>query len=427
MKIKTFEGQSMAEVLKKIKADLGEEAVILSTKELEKKISLPDGRFRKVSVVQMSAAIDHEEMHPEKNQSGTESSAAFDETLTRAIQGDLYKELQEIKTSLKTLKTTPVSGGSNSSAASAPEEKEELEIQQKKLQETWLEMKIMLKSLNDLKNTAQGKTQHRVLIRLHDQLIESGVDTETAEHLVRAVTEELPKVELWRPDRVQSSIQKIIEGLVQVSGPLNVDENTCPDGPKIVALIGPTGVGKTTTIAKLGVDWKKREKPVTLVSLFDPHQVDADPLMHYADHHGLAMVRVSSWKGLEKWVTRRKKGELVLVDTSGRSHLNSKDVSVLKGLVSMGMPLETHLVLSANIKGGDLSDMIDRFSVVPIDSLLFTKMDETKTYGPLLSAMGRKRKPISYLTTGRRVPEDIEVATPKRLTDLMLKSALERV
>lgn len=370
-------------------------------------------------VVEITAAVEPEA--PAKPDEA-ETPPQFESALKQAVQGDLYKELQGIKSSLDALKQ------GKPGVLEKQDETEKLASEaaspQKDIRETWLEMKIMLKSLSDLQKAHPGFSQHNTLARLYERLIQSGVDAETARHLVQAVTEELSQEELWRPERVQHSIHTIIENLVQVTGPFVVNEGADQQRPKVVALVGPTGVGKTTTIAKLGMDWKKREKPVTLVSLCDQEGLFVDPLSHYADYYGLPAVKVGSWEGLGRLVAQRKGGELILVDTSGRSHLKPEDVAVLKGLISVKIPLETHLVLSANIKGGDLSDMIDRFSVIPIDSLLFTKIDETQTYGPLLSAIGRKRKPVSYFTTGRRVPEDIEAATPKRFTDLVLQSAV---
>ncbi len=422
MKIKKFEGTEINEVLKAIKLELGEEAVILSTREVKRRALIPEGGFKTIPVVEITAAIDLEVFEQPVE---AEVSAPFETTLKQAIQGDLYKELQQIKSSLASLKQgheERVTSGAHAHKQGPSEEASE-----KNIHETWLEMKIMLKSLSDLQNANKGAPQENTLVRLHEQLMMSGVDSTTAQHLVQAVTEELSQEALWKPSQVQQSIQKIIEGLVQVTGPFHCDETDASSGPKVVALIGPTGVGKTTTIAKLGVEWKKQKRPVTLVSLIETQTQNIDPLNHYADQHGLPAVKVASWRGLGRLVAQREKGELILVDTSGRSHLNPGEVRILKGLTSLEMPLETHLVLSANIKGCDLSEMIDRFSVIPIDSLLFTKMDETQRYGPLLSAMGRKRKPVSYFTTGRQVPDDIEAATAKRFTDLMLKNAMQPV
>ncbi|GEM_PF-3202003 len=406
MKIRKFEGQGMTEVLQAIKSELGADAVILSTREVTKRRVTKAGRLLSVPVIEVTAAVEVPE--PLKKPK-TEKPPVFETALGEAVQGDIYKELQDIKNAVAELR------------APAPAEKaHETVLPLQEIHETWLEMKIMLKSLSEMRREDPLFSKNKTLAALFEQLLLSGVDTETAQHLVKAVQESLSQEDVWKPERVQDSIHDVIARLIKVTGPFALDQDEGQKGPKVVALIGPTGVGKTTTAAKLGVGCLKKQKAVTLISLDVSESGGADVLIQHADRHHIPALQMTSWDRLKQFVSGRKKGELILLDTAGRSHLKSKEIERLKTLMSMGFPLETHLVLSANTKGSDLSDMIDRFSVIPIYSLLFTKMDETKTYGPLFSTLGRKRKPLSYLTMGRRVPEDIELATPKGFTDLIL-------
>ena len=406
MKIRKFEGQGMTEVLQAIKSELGADAVILSTREVTKRRVTKAGRLLSVPVIEVTAAAEVAE--PLKKPK-TEKPPVFETALGEAVQGDIYKELQDIKNAVAELR------------APAPAEKaHEAVLPLQEIHETWLEMKIMLKSLSEMRREDPLFSKNKTLAALFEQLLLSGVDTEAAQHLVKAVQESLSQEDVWKPERVQDSIHDVIARLIKVTGPFALDQDEGQKGPKVVALIGPTGVGKTTTAAKLGVGCLKKQKAVTLISLDVSESGGADVLIQHADRHHIPALHMTSWDRLKQFVSGRKKGELILLDTAGRSHLKSKEIERLKTLMSMGFPLETHLVLSANTKGSDLSDMIDRFSVIPIYSLLFTKMDETKTYGPLFSTLGRKRKPLSYLATGRRVPEDIELATPKGFTDLIL-------
>ncbi len=293
-------------------------------------------------------------------------------------------------------------------------------------------MKVMLKSLTDARQEDPLFSSNETFVNIFQSLIASGIDPETAKHLCKGVKTHLSPEELWEPARVQDSLREIVEGLVHVTG--GIDAETVPgflgglrpnavlgNLPTVIALVGPTGVGKTTTIAKLGAAFIKDNKKVTLLALNDEAEADGGRLMRYADHLGLPAFKLGSYEGLAALIARKQADEIVLVDTAGRSHLNQAEVADLKGLSTAFSGIQTHLVLSANTRGSDMNDMIDRFSVIPIDSLLFTKIDETERYGALFSAMGRKRKPVSYLTTGRRVPEYIEVATAKRMTELVLK------
>lgn len=399
----------MTEVLQAIKGEMGPDAVILTTKEITRRRVTKGGRLVSVPVVEVTAAI---EVPMPIQKPKTEKPKAFEKALDRAVQGDIYQELQSIKDAL--------AGLSPSAPAVAPEKKS---VPLEQMHETWLEMKIMLKSLTEMRREDPIFSKNKTLSALFEQLLLSGVDTETAEHLVKAVKASLSQEDIWKPARVQDSIHDVIARMVKVTGPFALQDDTRQKGPKVVALIGPTGVGKTTTAAKLGVSRLKQQQAVTLVSLDETESGAGDVLIQHADRHNIPALKITSWDRLKQFVARRKKGELILLDTAGRSHLKSTEILLLKRLMSVGFPLETHLVLSANTKGSDLSDMIDQFSVIPIDSLLFTKIDETKTYGPLFSTMGRKRKPLSYLTTGRRVPDDIELATVKGFTNLILSSS----
>ncbi len=439
MQIKKFKGNQMAEILRRIQRELGPESVILDTQE-----QLLGKKGRSMGkMIEVTAAIDLSpplnlnpnpkpkpkpttrpfdlkpleatpEQQPQKEHIA-QISEAFDTALESAVQSDIYKELQTITGRLSELK--PV------------EAKPEPLTPSPKLHETWLEMKVMLKALTDARQEDPLFASNEIFVKLFQNLIACGIDPETAKHLCKGVKTHLSPEELWEAVSVQQSLWEIVEGLVQVTGGIGGEDlSPFSDGPignlpTVIALVGPTGVGKTSTIAKLGADFIKKGKRVTVLALNDAGEMDGGRLMRYADHLGIPAFKVASYEGLRSFVSQRKADETVLVDTAGRSHLRQEEVADLKGLSTAVRSIQTHLVLSANTRGSDMNDMIDRFSVIPIDSLLFTKIDETERYGALFSAMGRKRKPVSYLTTGRRVPENIEVATAKRFTALVLKSA----
>ncbi len=409
----------MTEALLAVKRELGQDAVILSTREFTKRKRTKSGGAIFVPIVEISAAKENTEPIKKVAQQG---KSPFETVLAETVQGDIYKELEEIKSELLSLK--------KSDAVKVPTTHlvengfgDPTPLQH--INETWLEMKIMLKSLTEMKKADPAFSKDENLVRLYDQLMQSGIDPDTAQHLVNAVKDYSPEVDLLKPTQIQHSLKNIVEGLIHVTGPIDFDETHVEKGPKVIALIGPTGVGKTSTLTKLGVKRQEAQKAVTLVSLDETARHTGETLIQYANQYGIPALKVATWDQLGKLVSQRKKGELILVDTVGRSHLKAGDVSALRGLTSIGIPLETHLVLAANTKGSDLSDMIDRFSVIPIDSLLFTKIDETQSYGSLFSVMGRKRKPVSYFTTGQEIPGDIVLATPKRFAGLVLTNAMQ--
>jgi flagellar biosynthesis protein FlhF len=208
---------------------------------------------------------------------------------------------------------------------------------------------------------------------------------------------------------------KLMEA-VEVTGPTT-------EGMKIWVFIGPTGVGKTTTLAKLAAQFCLRtHKKITLVSL-DTYRIGAvDQLKTYADILNLPVEVAFRPEDLKKIIENNIHQDLLLIDTVGRSPNDTRHLEELRTFLSVHPHLENHLLLSATTKDRDLSQIVQRFSCVPIKSYIFTKLDETDEYAPLLNQLLRDRKPLSYLTNGQNVPEDIELATKMRVANLFLTS-----
>lgn len=399
MQIRKFKGQGMSGILRTIKEELGPDAVILSTKEIGK----GSVGSNSPSVIEVTAATDP--AHAIQN--GNDKAPLFENQLERVLQGDIYEELKSIKGSLASLL--------------GPDRSEE-DVPSNKIYEMWLEMKVMLKALKETRQEAPLFSTNRAMFHLFQNLIASGMDSETAKDLCGGVKTHLSPEALFEPGQIGQCLKELLESLVQVKGDFETDVMARHAGePKVIVLVGPTGVGKTTTLAKLGANEMKKEKKVTLVSFESEEDGEEERLMHFAHRIGIPALKVGSRDRLAQVIARRSSDERILVDTLGCSHFDQKRLAQLKGLTEAIDPIEMHLVLSASTKENDMSDMIDRFSTIPIDALLFSKIDETNTYGPLFSAMGRKRKPISYLTTGRQIPDDIEMATPKRFAELILQ------
>ena len=208
---------------------------------------------------------------------------------------------------------------------------------------------------------------------------------------------------------------KLMEA-VDVTGPTT-------EGMKIWVFIGPTGVGKTTTLAKLAAQFRlKAHKKITLISL-DTYRIGAvDQLRTYADILDLPLEVAFRPEDLKKIIESNMHQDLLLIDTVGRSPNDSRHLEELRAFLAVHPQLENHLLLSATTKDRDLSQIIQRFSCVPIKSYIFTKLDETDEYAPLFNQLLRDRKPLSYLTNGQNVPEDIELATKVRVANLFLNT-----
>ncbi|MFZ5861425.1 MAG: flagellar biosynthesis protein FlhF [Nitrospirota bacterium] len=403
MHIKKYEALNVSDALRAIKEDLGPDAIILSTKEIRKDKGV-FGVFGR-PMVEVTAAVDR----PAVTATTVEAPAPeFASALYAAQQpeppasdvGAVHKELRAIREAVSALHGSLTFGPLRQMAG---------------IQETWIDMKGVLGVMLTAQEVCERQGAPEPLTSLVDRLREGGLDQDSVVGLLRAVKQKLSADALWHRDAVRACLFELVQGMVETAGPVECGGTR----PKVVALVGPTGVGKTTTIAKLAAHQFRDHGRVTLATL-DTYRIGAvEQLKIYAKIIGVPVEVAASGRELRDIVARRSPGDVVLVDTAGRSHLGGAQLDELKDLTRVGVPVETHLVVAANTKESELDAIVDRFSVIPIDRLLISKTDETQTYGALVSTIKKTRKPVSYLTTGQRVPEDIETATPHRVAELV--------
>jgi flagellar biosynthesis protein FlhF len=182
-------------------------------------------------------------------------------------------------------------------------------------------------------------------------------------------------------------------------------------GPRSL-FIGPTGMGKTTTIAKLGAAFALWENRKVLLLTADTYRIAAvEQLRTYAKILGVPMEVVYGPDDLPRILGRYADVDVVLLDTAGRSQNDDEKVAEYRQLYEAFEPQSTHLVLAGNVKYHDMLDVIDRMNVVPIDGLIATKLDETKSAGSLLNVVFDFNLPLTFLTAGQNVPNDIAIAS----------------
>jgi len=252
------------------------------------------------------------------------------------------------------------------------------------------------------------------LFQAYTDLIESEIEESIAQELLEQLRTGLGSAD---PLAVRAELMSLIERELQVTGPLEVS----PGAGRVVALVGPTGVGKTTTIAKLAANYRLREnKSVGLITV-DTYRIAAvEQLRTYADIIDLPMEVVSTPREMREAVLRMRNLDLVLMDTAGRSPRDEVRIQELKSILAEADPDEVHLVLSAVGSARSLSTTAERFASVGTTAMIVTKLDEANGLGNLLSVTRGCKLPISYLTDGQNVPDDIQVAQSRALAQLIL-------
>ena len=193
--------------------------------------------------------------------------------------------------------------------------------------------------------------------------------------------------------------------------------------PKIVALIGTTGVGKTTTIAKIAAKFvlEKGIREIALIAADNYRIAAVEQLKTYSDIIGLPLEVVFTTSDLKTKIRQHRDKKLILIDTAGRSQNNEEQMGELKEFLATEPSIEKHLVLSATTKERDAEAIFERFAACRPDRILLTKTDETENVGFIVNLLFDRRLALSYLTTGQTVPDDIEPAKPEALARLMLR------
>jgi flagellar biosynthesis protein FlhF len=194
---------------------------------------------------------------------------------------------------------------------------------------------------------------------------------------------------------------------------------------KFVMFIGPTGVGKTTTAAKIVANRWREEHDVGFITA-DTYRLEAvSQLKAYANIMRVPVEVIKKPEELSYAVEKFKDKDFVIIDTAGRSPKNSEQMEELKGYIkSIGVDIEVCLVLSATAKLSVMYETIEKFSYIGFSSIIFTKIDETTTTGSILSVCNKYNLPVSYITTGQKVPGDVEVATKDRVTEIFFKELI---
>ena len=381
MQIKRFEAKSMTTALRMIKDELGPGAVILSARSLRK----GKGFFGslKYAGVEVSAAIDNQ-VPPSKNAS--------------VLRGqDPY--LQSPNTRINETEATFVKDRVTRTGLPASGPRYQRGYSQRK------------------KPTARNGA--RALSSLYQQILLQEVDRGIASELIEEIKRIPASEELFSSGDIRSHLSSILEdmGVVVENNPFDKDKST------VMAFVGTTGVGKTTTIAKLAaLQVKRYKKSVGLITIDNYSIAGRQPLETYAQIIGIPLETVVKAAELKKAVKKFKDKEIILIDTPGINPKDQEQILELKALLAKVTGLQTQLVLSATIKEKDCIAIAEAFKEMGAHRILFTKTDESSVFGNIVNVLIRTNLPLSFFGSGRRVPDDIEAGSVQRLVDLLFQS-----
>ena len=287
----------------------------------------------------------------------------------------------------------------------------------KRFERDFNEVKDKLDRLSARSDEGISSPQIEELVPYAELLEKNDFGIDRRKSIIESVTRSLSREEMKDSARIEKTFRDLIKSKIVVSGPISAGNRR-----KIVMLVGPTGVGKTTSLAKLGAIFSFKEaKSVAFVTI-DTYRIAAtEQLKKYADIMKIPVHVVNDQREL-KSTLEKEKADIILIDTSGRSYRNSMKISEIKSYAdAVDCEFEKVLCVSASTKRSDLESIFEAFGKVDFTSVIVTKTDETNYIGNIIDVADMYNKPISYITNGQEVPNDIVPAEAEKLTDMLMK------
>ena len=403
MIIKKYIAKTEEEAIENAKKELGNDVVVMNVKETK-----PKGFFSflrsKLTEVTVALEDEHEKYSPLRKENVSNNASVSAEGQKKS------ESTTSIEEKLENLQNLLVS---------KLQSEEERKVQQKKSE-----------SMSD-SETAEEKTEEVIpeaeekddeYLKFVKVLYNMMIDNEVDEHYANQIIDGLDKG--YKPsqtfDHLLASVyQRLILklGKPEIIGPAQ-------EGPKVVVFIGPTGVGKTTTIAKIASQYAvEQKKKVALVTADTYRIAAAEQLRTYANIMQVPFRVIYGEEDMVTAIKDFKEYDYIFVDTMGHSHRNEEQRDNTKNLIEAIERIaesQCYLVLSATTKYKDLLKIVDNYKVIADYHLIFTKLDETYTLGNLLNLKLYTNTSIAYVTCGQNVPEDIEIFNPQKIVKVLL-------
>lgn len=378
MQIKRFEAKDMRTALRLIKKELGPDAVILSARSLKKENKII-GRVKSVGV-EVTAAV------------------------------DAYHLSAEIKPALMASALNSYRHNATRSLGLAPKRNLRQSVGSR------------IKSLDDRKRTPQvaspaGSGNNAFVTDLFQHLLSQEVKRDIANDIIDALEAAHSDTQLDKTGQVISNISNILKQMRnEAEAPLGT-----VSAAKVLAVVGPTGVGKTTTVAKLAARYAIEDhKKVALISLDSERVGGTEDLKIYAKAIGIPVKAVATPSAFQEAVNEFRKFDIVLVDTPGINSKNQDQINDIKACLDCISSIEIHLALSATAKESDLRHTLRCLNSIAVQHLIFTKLDESCTYGNLINVLIHYPLPLSFVTNGREVPNAIEIGSMDKIVEQLL-------
>lgn len=367
MKIKKYIAPTLPEAMKAIRKDLGPEAVILNSKEIQQGGFL--GFFKKKQI-EVVAGLDPEPITNHKKKQSLPIATSKSSKLNQDNTNENQKVLDEIKNLRKYV-----------------------ELQVKHGEESYsLEFSLVYQYL---------------------------LDQELNKNIAKEIMDRVQKDLTGNTKDTTKIIQKVRTEII------NVLEKSTYKGitfdKKIIQFVGPTGVGKTTTIAKVAANIMLKDKKKIAFITSDTYRIAAiDQLRTYSRILNVPLEVVYTAEDFQNAIHKFHDVDIILVDTAGRNFREEKYIAELSKNIDINSSIDTFLVLSLTAKSRDIDEIFDQFSPFSIKEVIFTKMDETRQYGSILNIVYNKKVGIGYLTNGQEVPNDIIRPTPELIANLLV-------
>jgi flagellar biosynthesis protein FlhF len=400
MKTKKIIADSMPLALKMVRKQLGDNAIIVSTKAI--KTGGVFGFFAKQKFEVTAYSVDREVTRKEPK-----FTLELKEMTEKIYQKDINEDLENNTSGFHKKPQKLYNYYSQPPATPVPEKPAipltpALENESQLLDELQHMRKMMMTYIISDK---QGDALSSGLSKWVDRLKKQGVDEEIVEHIVSSLLKKYESINDMEEDVIEKEIFSIIVAMIEKRIP---ESNTVHELTRMINVIGPTGVGKTTSIAKLATEQVLKQKRRVAMITTDVYRIAAvEQLKTYAGILNVPIEVVRSKDELDNVLKKLENYDLIYMDTTGRNYKEVKFRESINEFLNHPLESDNYLVLSLTTKFEDLQILLNEFLNSPIQKLILTKFDETTSYGSILNIAFKYPYQLAYITNGQSVPEDI--------------------